>query len=287
LTLVAARTPSRSTRLLLVGIGVVVLLGVVAVSSRGGLGHSHPVAPSRTYANYAFSAFLVLFVLAIPVAAYGYLLQAREVKLGRRRSFQARVGVSLLVTLALFVLLILRLYLRHHLNLPTFQTHVHRPHGIGGAGGGRKATYEPTFQWPVVVAFALVAGVAAAVFLNRRTRRTPTAAMLDQGLADDVATTIGGAIDDLEREADARRAVIAAYARMEGVLGRHGLRRRPSETALEYLRRVLLEVTARGDAVERLTGLFERAKFSKQDVDADMKAEAIDALRAIRDGLGG
>ena len=73
------------------------------------------------------------------------------------------------------------------------------------------------------------------------------------------------AIDDLEAEPDARRAVIAAYARMEGVLARHGLRRKPSETPLEYLRRILLGLTARADAVRRLTSLFEQAKFSRHD----------------------
>jgi hypothetical protein len=81
--------------------------------------------------------------------------------------------------------------------------------------------------------------------------------------------------------------VIAAYARMEGVLARHGLRRRPSETPLEYLRRVLLELTARADAVARLTNLFEQAKFSRHDIDATMKRDAIGALREIRDDLRG
>ena len=81
--------------------------------------------------------------------------------------------------------------------------------------------------------------------------------------------------------------MIAAYARMEGVLGRHGLRRRPSETPLEYLRRILLGLTARADAVSRLTALFEQAKFSRHEIDASMKQDAIGALREIRDDLRG
>jgi uncharacterized protein (DUF2342 family) len=81
--------------------------------------------------------------------------------------------------------------------------------------------------------------------------------------------------------------VNAAYARMEGVLGRHGLRRRPSETPLEYLRRILLGLTARADAVKRLTSLFEQAKFSRHEIDSSMKQDAIDALRLIRDDLTG
>ena len=74
---------------------------------------------------------------------------------------------------------------------------------------------------------------------------------------------------------------------MEAVLARHGLRRRPSETPVEYLRRVLLGLTARADAVSRLTGLFEQAKFSRHEIDGTMKQDAIGALREIRDDLRG
>jgi len=48
----------------------------------------------------------------------------------------------------------------------------------------------------------------------------------------DIAASISDAIDDLESEPDARRAVIAR-TRMEGAFGRHGLRRQASETATD------------------------------------------------------
>ena len=38
-------------------------------------------------------------------------------------------------------------------------------------------------------------------------------------------------------------------------------------------------------AVERLTALFTRAKFSQHDVDTAMKEEAIGALEQVRDEL--
>jgi hypothetical protein len=104
-------------------------------------------------------------------------------------------------------------------------------------------------------------------------------------IADDVADSISDAIEDLESEPDSRRAVIAAYARMEGVFGRHGLRREASETASEYLQRILLGLTTRVEAVARLTGLFEQAKFSDHAIDGRMKQDAINALRVIRDDL--
>jgi hypothetical protein len=74
---------------------------------------------------------------------------------------------------------------------------------------------------------------------------------------------------------------------MEAVLARNGLRRLPSETPLEYLRRILLGLTARADAVKQLTSLFEQAKFSRHDIDDAMKQRAIDSLRVIRDDLRG
>src|SRR5207248_9846230 len=102
---------------------------------------------------------------------------------------------------------------------------------------------------------------------------------------DDLVASMSDAIEDLEAEPDARTAVIAAYARMERVLARHGLRRRPSETPLEYLRRILLGLTTRADAVTRLTSLFEQAKFSRHEIDGSMKQDAIGALRTMRDDL--
>jgi hypothetical protein len=65
-------------------------------------------------------------------------------------------------------------------------------------------------------------------------------------------------LDDLRAEQDPRRAIIAAYARLERVLAAFGL---------------------------RLTDLFTRAKFSLHEVDAGMKHEAIEALTIARDEL--
>ena len=74
---------------------------------------------------------------------------------------------------------------------------------------------------------------------------------------------------------------------MEAVLGRNGFQRVPSETAIEYLHRILLDLTANSKAVTRLTALFEQAKFSRREIDAGMKRDAIAALREIRAGSQG
>jgi hypothetical protein len=185
----------------------------------------------------------------------------------------------------------LSFWLRQRIHLHFHLGHHASPTGHGRAGAAGKAGHlrttgaaSPQFEWIVVwIAVGLgVVGLAAVFYLQRKLRPP---APVQPGVTEDVAATIGDAIDGLESEADARRAVIAAYARMERVLGRHGMERRPSETPLEYLRRVLHDLTSNGDAVERLTALFERAKFSSHEVTGVMKADAIDALREIRAGI--
>jgi hypothetical protein len=165
---------------------------------------------------------------------------------------------------------------------------------------------------------AMVAVVVAQLAADRRRRRPPlTPAERLVGLLDDT-------LEDLEREPDPRRAVIAAWARMERGLAAAGLPRRPAEAPFEYAARVLeaaLLLTHRGTpsgvpgppptdrgtpsgvpgplptdrgtpsgfpgplrpaSVHRLTGLFERAKFSHHAIGQADRDEAIAALRAVR-----
>jgi Domain of unknown function (DUF4129) len=133
---------------------------------------------------------------------------------------------------------------------------------------------------PLVVAgvalLAMVAIVAAQIRADRRRRRPPpTRAERLIGLLDDT-------LEDLEHDPDPRRAVIAAWARMERGLAAAGLPRRPSEAPFEYAARVLETSLARPASVQRLTGLFERAKFSQHAIGPAERDEAVAALRAVR-----
>ncbi|HZQ16302.1 MAG TPA: DUF4129 domain-containing protein [Gaiellaceae bacterium] len=268
-------------------VALVVLLGIVALASRDGVGHASTSRPTPAYVSWALSVFLVVFVLMIPVALWALFNQERMEKRAAV-AFQSRVLRSFAVLAVVLAAVVGWSYLRRHGRLPDLQQ-LFAPAGDGGGGGGggHARPYTPTFQWPVLWAtIGLLAACAVAAWWSYRRRPALVpAGPAGANVADELAATISDAIDDLEAEPDARRAVIAAYARMEGVLERSGVRRAPSETALEYLRRVLLELTANGDSVARLTSLFERAKFSSHDIDAPMKREAISALRALRDDL--
>ena len=283
---------SRFTRLTLVALALFALLAVVAFASRSGFGGSSDARPSPAYLSWAFSIFLVVFVLAIPITAYAFFMGGQEAAVRRSRSFKHIVLQNVATFAFLLGVVGFLLYLRHV--SPRWLDVGNSPLGKAGKAKGKAAAKQqpdaPEFHWAVAyVAAVLVVALAVTAFVLYRRRK----ARLRGGrlprerseLAEELAAEITDAIEDLEAEPDARRAVIAAYARMEGALGRHGLRRRPSETPYEYLARILLDLRAPAAAVRRLTDAFERAKFSQHEIDGERKREAIGALVAVRDGL--
>jgi hypothetical protein len=154
------------------------------------------------------------------------------------------------------------------------------PHLPGSPNAG-----QSTFDWlpVVVVGSLLVIAVVAAVYALRRAEKP--ADRTAEELAEELSGVLDDTLDDLRAEPDPRRAVIAAYARMEGALAWFGLPRRVFEAPLEYLSRVLVELRASTESVRRLTALFERAKFSAHDIGPSLKEDAIEALVAVRDEL--
>jgi Domain of unknown function (DUF4129) len=136
-------------------------------------------------------------------------------------------------------------------------------------------TWLPVLAVAVVVA-ALLAIVVAQVTAERRRRGEPRPRPAQ------LAALLDDTLEDLEREPDPRRAVIAAWARMERGLAAFGLPRRAAEAPFEYAARVLGEARVGPEAVHRLTDLFERAKFSRQTIDQAMRDQAIAALGAVR-----
>jgi len=103
----------RSVRLALVAVGLLGLLAVVAFSSRSGFGHQSQAKPTPGYVSYAFTAFLIVFVLAIPLAVYTFVIQAREGQVARK-SFKSRVLANIGTMLFFGVLGFIVIYLKEH-----------------------------------------------------------------------------------------------------------------------------------------------------------------------------
>jgi hypothetical protein len=267
------RQPKR--RGLLPAVAAVALLGLVAVGSlRGplGSGRGRPHYPADLVDSLLL--LLLLAMVAGGVLAVVSLWPDRHLLAQRRRR-----GASLSLILPLAAVLGLWL-LRDAL-------------GLGGSGDDPPAsTYAPpstlevptpTDQPGVVplvvagVALAAMVGIAVAQLVAERRRRRPPPTPAER-----LVELLDDTLEDLEREPDPRRAVIAAWARMERGLAAAGLPRHPAEAPFEYATRVLEAALARPSSVHRLTGLFERAKFSHHPVGQADRQEAIAALRTVR-----
>jgi hypothetical protein len=269
---------------LLAPVALIVLVGVVVAASSG-----HAVGRGALESERATGAFATLLFALGAIWIAGLIvasplmtgLTARAEVVQRRRWSEALI-VLLLVLSVLFVLSGAgRLGDRDGTANQQAQT-------IGGQdprGRGSGSPLEtPPIDWVIVfvvfgvalVAFSTVAGMM--IRGNKHVRRELEARKALAEILDDT-------LDDLRAEKDPRKAVIAAYSRMERSLASFGLPRRPFEAPGEYLTRVLDELRSGSPAARRLTELFERAKFSQHSIDAAMKDEAIDAVVTLRDEL--
>jgi hypothetical protein len=103
--------------------------------------------------------------------------------------------------------------------------------------------------------------------------------------ADEAIDALDDALADLERIREPGLAVRLAYSRAQTGFGRDDAARRPTETEGEYLTRLLDRLGVSADAMRRLTDLFEQARFSRHQIDEDMRRAAVDAFTAVRDEL--
>ncbi|MFL5979702.1 MAG: DUF4129 domain-containing protein [Gaiellaceae bacterium] len=277
---------SSGRRLVLSGIALTALLAVVAVASHahrpgGGSGGGTADAPKLIF-EYAASIAFVLFpfgvVAVLWVASVGRRQKLLEGRVSKWQQFRSLLLICLLGLPAVFAA-------RHFFHYDSAQQ------GSNPTSGASRVARRPDvptptaeFQWlPALlvgsIILALVAGVIVAIVWRRRRgadwdEEAALSAALDEVLAD--------TLDDLRAERDPRRAVIAAFARMEKTFAAHRVAREASETPREYVERALDRLGVSVSSVRQLTSLYERAKFSRLAIDDSMKRDAIDALAGLR-----
>jgi hypothetical protein len=277
---------SRS-RLVPFALVVTALLAVVAVVARGhplGSGGGRGGLPLAFW-DYVFTTIVI--VVAIVLLALGVASLFLRQAPGRPQSyFQQRM----ILTIAFFSLfaLLATILARHHMFLK-----IHLPAQQGqlspttrGSGGRSVADTRPLrLRWDEIAIVLGVFLVAAATYGALRSRGPARLFKSGADAPDALAAALDESIDDLRSDPDLRRAIIAAYARMEAALAVAGIPRRPAEAPLEYLERALLTLDASADSVRTLTDLFEWARFSHHEPEPSMRDDAVDALVAVRDEL--
>ena len=276
----------RGRNAFLTTLGTLALVAVVAIASRGSTpsGQAGSRRPTDTLLDILLSLYIVALIGG--VFLFAYLMAVRRANpsepAGQRSRWSNMVVMLLFVGAAL-------LFARNFSSrgFDGARTDLQQPTGTGEAIpttlGPESSDAE--FAWiPVSITLLLLAVAVAGVWWSGRSRRRARGELVGP-LADAVAVAVDESLDDLRAEPDPRRAVIAAYARLERVLAAYGLPRKTSEAPLEYLGRMLGELSVSPPAARRLTFLFERAKFSQHAMGPEMKEQAIVALERMRDDL--
>ncbi len=286
-------TSSRGRTALLTTLGVLAAIVVVAIASRG------PVAageggtgrgPTQALVDVLFMLYLLMIAAAAILLLYSLVLRRHLEAIGgadvkRRRPLETML--SMLVLFGIGSLIARRIFGQNPITPPDVPDQVGRGGPLVPTTSPDAVAYEPGFAWApaLVTAGLILLALGAWWYAGRARKRARGDLGAKSPLARDLAAALNDSLDDLRAEPDPRRAVIAAYARLERVLAAHRLPRRPAEAPLEYLGRMLDGLSVSPDAAARLTDLFERAKFSQHAVGTAMKDEAISALERVRDDL--
>jgi hypothetical protein len=276
----------RATAVVLPALAVLGLVGIVTIAASGSVpkGSNASRPPADALLDAMFTLLLLALVAGAVLLVYGLTQRkaiAQELASGRYRRMSF---VTYVVYFGVVVAFSYWLAHRHARREGTGGTGVGLGGGHTGSTGPTDSSYTPGISWlavAVVVGLVAAAGMAY-VAAERRARRTRPRR---EALAEELAVALDEALDDLRVEADPRRAVVAAYARMERVLAAHGVARLDSETPEEYLDRALGKLPPSSEAIARLTGLYTQAKFSHHEIDPAMKEDAIAALEQVRDQL--
>lgn len=167
---------------------------------------------------------------------------------------------------------------------------------IPGAGGLLWLVAIGSVLVTILVVVALLLALRALfgrpTRVSRGRRAATTGATLPDGgdaAADELRSRLRGEVmaglEDLDETGDPRRAVIACWLRLERAVAEAGTPRRSSETPGDLVARVLAEHRVRPERLERLTTLYREARYSRHDLDEDVRRAARAALEDVRHDL--
>ncbi len=272
-------TPGHSSRgrllwLVLAVVGLLALVSVGSLRQAPGAGAGTRHFPSALVQTLGLLAAIAVVLGAVVFAST--LLPGERVRRRRNPVFMP----SMLLGFVLLLAVLRRLGWLEKLQFPSLRPQTSRtslPTPTTPPSGRLPGSGPAWVPFVVVGALALALAVVMVVRGERARRRRAAVSGLGQ-----LAELLGDTLADLEDETDPRRAVIAAWVRMERGLAAAGLPRHVAEAPLEYVARVLERANVQPASVRRLADLFERAKFSQHTVDEGMRAEAIEAVATIR-----
>jgi hypothetical protein len=147
-------------------------------------------------------------------------------------------------------------------------------------GGLKKSRRRATLLLPLEAAVGSVLAVSALALLWMARRGRPTedsTAVSEEPLASPSTSR--------RRPANAREAVMAAFADVEERLSVHGFTREPWEAAETYLARALPDAWREGRTALRLAQLYAVARYSHHPIDSAAATQAVGASTELIEHL--
>jgi hypothetical protein len=273
-------------RLVVSGLVVTALLALAGIAS-----HGRPLAgrrghgPTASFFDYAFTTVLLVGIVAVAVALVALSTLRRrdwQPRPRRRHWLSTLIGMATAVLIAL--LLLHTGFIQRLRKIERQHPVTAKPQALPTPKAPPPGTRNVRVRWDeIAIVAVLIAGALVLLYAGRSQLRPPRTLRLRAH--DEISLALDESLDDLRNDPDLRRAIIAAYARMERALAHAGLPRRPSEAPFEYVERALRALDTSAESAQRLTTLFEWAKFSQHEPGPEMRDEAIAALVAVRDEL--
>lgn len=234
--------------------------------------------------------FLVILILFASVAAGIVLVAMEGVKPWSLVTRWELLGYFLAVA---FIVSVMLFWNGIHTGLEGFVRWVTgtRESGPGGPGNPPQLPFGTTPSALLLIVAVIIVSVYAIVFavgILPRLASIATYAPPNVGKSKkELARAVRTAIQDLESGGDFRGAVLRCYRSMVLLFEARGRRVRPEQTAREFEAEALAAVGVSREGVDRLTSLFEEARYSAHEIREAQRDAAIASLTAIRKELEG
>jgi hypothetical protein len=269
-------------------LAVVALLAVVAAASRSGsVAFGGASAQVRGTIEVAWPFVLVAIGAAFATALFsGERLWRRLPRERTKPALRAETVLIMLIVVAVFSLgamLFITARNGRHLQAqrhPASAAAAHRHKRPAAAAHPRRRFELPHWAVPALVGVGVLGGAAGMALLRRRRRLG-----VRGDAREDLAAGLDAALADLDEDGDVRATIVALYRRMLAAFAALGLDRGAAEAPREFLARALAALDVPEEPAERLTGLFEEARFSTHALGPERRDEAASALAAVRDAL--
>jgi Domain of unknown function (DUF4129) len=261
---------------LLIGAAAVLPDGFALARARGAGGVERLLSPDAF--NRIFSVMIVLTAVAVVL---GFAVGRKELGIRPDRSrwaFALLFGVALVGLVFLLAPLVAGLWERPTVAPPPATPPLPSPSRAPEEGVSSALRTALT-----VALLAVLGGGVVTILWMTRSRRAHSET--EEASNREPEPPLPG-VGDPSAIPEPRRAVIAAYARMQRAVDSAGIDRSASDAPLEVLAKVAHQRRAAWPSAGRLTGLFQRARFSQHPVDEAMRAAALSALAEARVHLG-